>query len=1060
MIHFQTNPNLFYFNTTDLTNGCLFIQDDYEYGFLGKKTLMYICQVVYSADKQNQSAYNNIENSRYIAVQQINTNEDTYQISLVNQLNEDVKTITISYKNKRNIIDLNQLINANYIKSGKIYSVLLRNTQLNLNMTSTALTIDNNIEVKQYVFSSTDLTDNKLVLTKQQLQLQNKTNIVIENEFGNLIKDVNYVTCEWVGQNFVVQFKSTEIFNDWKLIYLDNDNINDYVKTETKRYNIQLDGKEIATQEYSVKYNQTIVQIKHNSNGYVTGVLYDSNNKQILMPIDYKNTNQASLDFENIPGKMDWGQVEGQYLPSATNKYLFIMFVTRYYLTFGTKKSDNNIKTYTFEINDLDQNYQISLSYSNLGVNSNVNVVLQNERGNIINDNNFIKTQWNNNKLTITFVGLQNNSVNIEDIGSVWNVKYISDQGIKKNVKSETKQYNVILNGKQIVTSDYSVVYNGNIVTITHNSNNYVLGYLYDKNYNQIYIPINYKNTNQAWMDFDSIPNNIDFGDIEGEYNPSEQNPYTFVMYVTKYYLDAKDDSIQVDTDNNDQVENIVEDSAVKIYQFKNSDLDDQHKIVLTYADLGINTNVNVVIQNSAGNLANNSNFVNWHWDNSYLTIQFNDFENNIVENQGLSNTWRVKYLIDNDIRQNIKSETKQYTITLDGDNVIQSNYSVIYDGTKVYVNHNSNNYIMGVLYNSNKEQVYIPINYTNMNQAWFDFESMPNTFDDGETVGQYIPTKDNVYTLVMFVTKYYLQFAKQNANDKQQDNNQNQEEQEEPKELNMFESNQLQVIVNDEEYYPATKIKLNQVKDNDRANFVIDKLLTPSIVQFRQIRIYNERAVRLDDYHYKVTYQNMLNDTIQVYMNGSKIPLDKSEYTVDLQYSIFKFNFATTTRDSFEIIYSFDYFPSHVLYGFLQRAVSELNVGPVGTPTSYTFETAPQFYNGLIANYAYVFCLDKLILQYNIWKGRLVFALPPQSLADGSGDIISQLQSLRSNAWQRISIALNNAKLKAPQYLAHPTALYYQGISPLGRYSGASGKGFNGGKLRGLKINRYGGSF
>jgi hypothetical protein len=43
MIHFQTNPNLFYFNTTDLTNGCLFIQDDYEYGFLGKKTLMYIC---------------------------------------------------------------------------------------------------------------------------------------------------------------------------------------------------------------------------------------------------------------------------------------------------------------------------------------------------------------------------------------------------------------------------------------------------------------------------------------------------------------------------------------------------------------------------------------------------------------------------------------------------------------------------------------------------------------------------------------------------------------------------------------------------------------------------------------------------------------------------------------------------------------------------------------------------------------------------------------------------------------------------------------------------------
>lgn len=854
MIHFQTNPNLFYFNSTDLTNGCLFIQDQNTetYGILGKKAVMYICQVVHSPDRQNQSAYNNIQNSRYLAVQQTEISKDKYEVVLVNQLTQDVKKIFVSYDNKKNVIDLRQLIDSHYITRDKIYSVLVRDVQLNQYNSNQEIT-DYNLDIKSYSFSSDDLTNYKLMLTKQQLGLQNQTQIVIQNQFGNLIQDINFVKYNWVDGELILQFNNSDLnFENWKIKYLVDGNINDYVKTQTKSFNIQLDGN-------------------------------------------------------------------------------------------------------------------------------------------------------------------------------------------------------------QIVTNDYSVVYNGSIVTVTHNSNNYVMGCLYDKNYKQIYIPINYKNTNQAWMDFQNIPSNLDFGQLDGQYNPTEQNPYTFVMFVTKYYLDEEQNSLQVNTDNNDQIQNVVQDSTVKIYQFKNSDLDSQHKIILTYADLGINTNVNVVIQNSAGNIANNENFVKWSWENSYLTIQFVDFQSNIIGNQNLTDTWRIKYLLNGNIKQNIKSQTKQYIITLNGDNVFQNNYSVIYDGTKVYVNHNSNNYIMGMLYNSNKEQVYIPINYSNMNQAWFDFESIPNTFDDGDEIGQYLPTKQKPYTFVMFVTKYYLEFTKLNDKvEQQQDNKQQNEE----VVKNLFESNQLEVIKNNEQYYPATKIKLNQIKQNDRANFVIDKLLTPSIVQFRQIRIYNERAVRLDDYHYKVTYQNMLNDTIQVFMNGSKIPLDVSEYTVDLQYSIFKFNFETTTRDSFEIIYSFDYFPSHVLYGFLQRAVSELNVGPVGTPTSYTFETAPQFYNGLIANYSYVFCLDKLILDYNLWRGRLVFALPPQALADGSGDVISQLQSLRSNAWQRISIALNNAKLKAPQYLARPTALYYQGISPLGRYSGASGKGFNGGKLRGLKINRFGGSY
>ena len=182
--------------------------------------------------------------------------------------------------------------------------------------------------------------------------------------------------------------------------------------------------------------------------------------------------------------------------------------------------------------------------------------------------------------------------------------------------------------------------------------------------------------------------------------------------------------------------------------------------------------------------------------------------------------------------------------------------------------------------------------------------------------------------------------------------------------------------------------------------------------------------------------------------------------YTVDKQYGKIYTNFQPTAGDNIMCTYNFDYFPSHVLYGFLKRAVSQINAGPVGTMSQYTLETCPEYWNGLIADYAYTYCLDKLILQYDIWKGRLVFAIGPQGLADGNDNIISQLESQRNAAWDRINITINNPKFKAKEALAYPTQYYIDGISPMGRYPGLSGRGITGGKLRGLRINRMGGTF
>ena len=190
MIHFQTNPNLFYFNTTDLTNNCLYIQDQADYGFLGKKTLMYICQVSYSPDKQNESAYNNLQNTRYLAIEQTNVKTDVYKVKLLSQSTSDVKNITVSYINKKNVFDLKQFVNNGYIKTDKIYSVLLRDIQIVANDSSdvTIPTINEEINIKYKYFSSNELNQNNQIT----FQFEEKVDFVVVNNQNNVVKDINF----------------------------------------------------------------------------------------------------------------------------------------------------------------------------------------------------------------------------------------------------------------------------------------------------------------------------------------------------------------------------------------------------------------------------------------------------------------------------------------------------------------------------------------------------------------------------------------------------------------------------------------------------------------------------------------------------------------------------------------------------------------------------------------------------------------------------------------------------------------------------------------------------
>lgn len=529
---------------------------------------------------------------------------------------------------------------------------------------------------------------------------------------------------------------------------------------------------------------------------------------------------------------------------------------------------------------------------------------------------------------------------------------------------------------------------------------------------------------------------------VQQQDNDTKEIVITFENKKNKIYLQEfvdnniiKDDQIwcillrNYTETSKSETESTVNDETIKIFSFTKDNLNSYNQLILNYSDLGINKNVDIIIEDNNNNIIQNESFVSYSWNNSYLTVTFHkqyqqqlnssnssesssSYPNDKIQIQGI---WKLKYLVNSNIKANLKQTSKSYSIILDGTNYSKDGNRIQQTNNIVKIYHNTSDYAFGNIYDQNNHQIFIGINCLDKNTCSLIFDN--NNY----------PSAVNKYTLMLVLTSYYLEFDQEEKLEKQS------------------------------KYYPATYIKLNQL-DNQRANNIIDNLLTPSIVQYRQITIHHETATRIYGSQFKLSYQNWNDGQVYVFLNNNPIRLDPDMYTIDREYGKVYMKFDCSDGDNVMCTYNFDYFPSKMLYGFLQRAVSQINAGPVGTMTSYTFDNCPSFWDGLIADFAYVYCLDKLILDYDIWKGRLIFAIGPQGLAEGNDNIISQLESQRSSAWDRINITLNNPKFKAKQSLAYPTIHYIEGISPMGRYPGLSGNGIVGGRFRGLRINRYGG--
>jgi len=254
----------------------------------------------------------------------------------------------------------------------------------------------------------------------------------------------------------------------------------------------------------------------------------------------------------------------------------------------------------------------------------------------------------------------------------------------------------------------------------------------------------------------------------------------------------------------------------------------------------------------------------------------------------------------------------------------------------------------------------------------------------------------------------------------------------------------------------PGTYVRTG-LSANVRINALVDVMLAGNLVEFRQIMIYHERGTRIGNGIYRFTYQNWNPDfTPQIFLNNNPTQLADGLRTLNSLMGTVTIPSAATTADNVMATYNFDYFPIYALEGFMYRSVDVINVGAQGPVTNYTIDNAPSNWDSLICDFAFAMCMEKLILDYDLWKGRLVFAIGPQNLMDGGGDVISALETLKNNAEERANRALDNPLLKATPYVAKPTQYYYESllVGSSGR-SGAHG-GADFGKLRGWKINKY----
>jgi hypothetical protein len=247
---------------------------------------------------------------------------------------------------------------------------------------------------------------------------------------------------------------------------------------------------------------------------------------------------------------------------------------------------------------------------------------------------------------------------------------------------------------------------------------------------------------------------------------------------------------------------------------------------------------------------------------------------------------------------------------------------------------------------------------------------------------------------------------------------------------------------------FPGTTINTEAIGE-EHYDAIIDNLLTPRMLAFREVRVYDEPSTpQPDGVSWRQTYGNW-NSTFSFIFarNGSEVV---TPAYIDYLSGMFQAG-AINPGDNFRCTYCFDYFPAVVLKGYLDTVVNIVNTGAVGSATDYKITTMPPWWDGVVADLVVALCMERLITDYTMWRGRLIFAISGNQLEEGGGDIISQLETIKSNAEDRAYKTIDNEKFKIGNLLSGPTQVYYNAVRGVGR-----GGTHSYGKTRGWRRNSW----
>ena len=236
----------------------------------------------------------------------------------------------------------------------------------------------------------------------------------------------------------------------------------------------------------------------------------------------------------------------------------------------------------------------------------------------------------------------------------------------------------------------------------------------------------------------------------------------------------------------------------------------------------------------------------------------------------------------------------------------------------------------------------------------------------------------------------------------------------------------------------------------------IVNTMVYPQINVFCEIQANYEVGLRQADGSYRFSYKNW-NSAFkpEVFLNGADTQLNESMYSVNYAKGVITPSFAATPGDNMICTYNFSWFTPAMLQGYVVRSLGTINNSGNGAVTNYTTKDLPVGWYGISADLCIAMCMESLIAGYTMWVGRLIFAISPNGLYDGNDNIMSQLELLKRNAEERAYKALDNPKMRAPDYLAPPTPLYWRAVSlGNGVRLGPHGQ-MSYGKTRGQKWNK-----